>query len=210
MKNVNLKTIGFGTLILLGLILAFSPVDRMAHKHVDSGFLIQEINNQSHYISPDEVAHWVIDKDPSFQVIDIRSKEDYEKYHIPGSVWIPLANLLSEEGKEMLDPEKTIILASNGNSKAAQAWVLLKEAGYNDVYVLLGGMNYWVEVFTNPQKPKGSYTDEEVFAYQFRQAAGPVLMGTQVATNANTEIAQPKKVVKRRRKKPSKKVDEGC
>ncbi|HGY56480.1 MAG TPA: rhodanese-like domain-containing protein [Caldithrix abyssi] len=210
MKNLNLKTIGFGTLILLGLILAFSPVDQMAHKHVDTAFLLQEISNQSHYVAPDEVAHWVIDKDPSVQIIDIRSKEDYDKYHIPGSEWIPLANLLSDEAKDILDPDKTIVLASNGNSKAAQAWVLLKEAGYDDVYVLMGGMNYWVQVFTNPEKPNGAYTDEEIFAYQFRKAAGPVLMGTQVAASTDTEINKPKKVIKRRRKKPSKKLDEGC
>ncbi len=203
--------LGFGVLLLMGLILAFSPVDKIQTEQVSTQSLIAELQHGGQYIQADELAHWIIDKDPGYQLVDIRSNTDYEKYHIPENIHIPFEKLTSDDSKEILDNNKMIILASNGNTQAGQAWILLKQLGYNDVYILAGGLNHLVQTFTNPQKPQGSYSDDEAFKYQFRKSAGRVMMGTTIAASESSDKEKnvPKPVV-RKRKKAKKKVDEGC
>lgn len=211
MKNLEPQYMFFGVLLLLAVVIAFAPVDEMAAKKPDAGGLIHQINERSNYIQAEELAHWIIDKDPGFQIVDLRSADDYEKYHIPGNIHIPFKKLLDSESDELLDNEKYIVLASNGNTIAAQAWLLLKETGYRDVLILEGGLNHWVNVFSNPQEPQEAFSNDEVFTYQFRKAAGPVMMGTKVAAADEAGGSADKhKPVVRKRKKMKKKVDEGC
>ncbi len=208
--TVSSQNLGFGMLFVLGLILAFSPVDEMnVSKVADKELLLSQLHSQSNYIEPEEVADWIINKEPDLQIVDIRSKEDYNAYHIPGAIHIPLERLLEKSSLDQLNSEGTIVLASNGNTKAAQAWLLLKEKGFNEVYALHGGMNYWVGIFSAPQKPAEPYTDDELFRYQFRVAAGPVMMGKQAVQQEQTTV-KPRKTVKPRRRASKKKVDEGC
>lgn len=209
--KISSRNIGFGIMLLLGLILAFSPVDKMnISKVADRELLLSQLHSQSNYIEAEDVAHWIIDKEPGVFIVDIRPAGDYMKYHIPGAINIPLEKLLEKSSLELMDPSATLVLTSNGNTKASQAWLLLKEKGYDDVYVLHGGMNHWVEAFSAPRKPVEPYTDDEVFRYQFRLAAGPVMMGTARAAQATREAPVKPRTIKRKRRSVKKKVDEGC
>ncbi len=205
------KLIGFGFLFVLGLILAFAPVDRAGHITPDTADLVNELQHRNYYISADDLAHSIIDKESGFVVVDVRGKEDFEKYHIPGSVNIPVTELLNNEYLREAAQNNTIILTSNGNTLASQAWLLLKQRGFKDVYILGGGMNYWVEAFGNPRKPTGAYTDDELFRYEFRKAAAPVMMGANIGATG-TEAQKPKisKPVIRVRNNKKKQFDEGC
>lgn len=209
--KISGKVFGFSLLFILGFILAFAPVDKMAIHQIKTEQLLQELQHRNFYITPDDLAHMIIDKEPGFVVVDIRSTEDFEKYHIPGSIHVPVDKLLENEELKSLAADNTIILASNGNTLASQAWLLLKENGFNDVLILQGGLNYWVEAFNNPKKPTGFYTDDELFRYEFRKAAGPVVMGNKFANNEpekkETKISKP---VIRVKKKKKAKFDEGC
>ena len=204
------KYIGFSTLALLAFILALSPVDKMSDVDpVTKSQLIKQLNEKTHYIEADQIAHMVIDKDPSFQIIDVRTEQDYDNYNIPGSYFIPLEKLLSDESLEMIDPDKIIVLTSNGNTLAGQAWIFLRESGYKDVYVLHGGLNKWVQTFSNPQVGNSAVTDDEIFTYQFRKSAGAVMMGTSVidGENETRAAAKPKPVI---RKKKQNNTHDGC
>ena len=208
--KISAKTIGFGILLLLGLILAFTPVDTVHKNQIPTQTLLKELEQGSVYMQADELAHWIIDKEPGFAVADIRSEKDYNSYHIPGSIHVPFDQLANIEKLDLFDKSNTLILASNGNTKAGQAWILLKQMGFQDIFILAGGMNHWVKIFSNPERPKGSYTDDELFTYQFRKAAGAAVMGHSLTiTESSTETSKPRPV-RRRHKKATKKVDEGC
>ena len=210
--NLSAKNLGFGVLVIVSLILAFSPVDKIKVNEVSNQELIHQLHNQSNYMEAEEVAHMIIDKDPSFQIVDIRTVIDFKKYHIPGSVSIQIEALFDNETKDIIDEEKTIILVSNGNTLSGQAWLLMRSNGYQDLFVLHGGMNHWVNVFNNPETPKEGAFDDELFAFQFRKSAGPVMMGTNgiMESSENDNAKDKPKPVKRKRKKAKKKVDEGC
>ncbi len=208
--QISAKTIGFSLLLLLGLILAFTPADTVQHKQIPIKTLLNELEQNSVYVPADELAHWIIDKEPGFNIADIRTKKDFNSYHIPGSVHFPFEQLDNIGKLDLFDKSKTLILVSNGNTKAGQAWILLKQMGFEDIFILAGGMNHWVKIFSNPEQPKGSYTDDELFTYQFRKAAGPAVMGRSLTiTDSGNDMAKPKPV-RRKRKKAIKKVDEGC
>ena len=209
--TIKTQTLGFSSLILLGIIIALSPVDKMASQEIDLQTLVAELST-GNYLQPDELAHWIIDKEPGFIVVDVRSKEDFNKYHIPGSVNIPVSYLSDKKLLNDIGKDNMIALVSNGNTKASQVWIILKQLGYPDVYVLEGGMNYWVSIFNNPSKPTANYTNDELFTYQFRTAAGPIMMGTTMAAESESDIKPviQKKPVKRIKKKKKKKIDEGC
>lgn len=207
--KISQKMLGFSTLFLLALILSFAPVDKMVVPVFTEEELVHQLNNRSNYIDADQLAHMIIDKEPGFQVLDIRSQEDFEKYHIPGALSIPLNKLFDKSSKDFILPYKMKILVSNGNTKAGQAWVLMRSKGYKDVFVLHGGMNYWVDTFNSPEKPDATAANDEFFVYQFRKAAGPVMMGNETAIeNNDVDISKPKPVIRRRTAK--KKLDEGC
>lgn len=205
--KLTVKNLGFSILVLLGLILALSPVDKMSQIEISTDEMIYKINNKSNYISVDEVAHMIIDKDPSIQIIDIRSEKDYKDYHIPVSYSLPLEKLLSDY-KDILNKEKIIVLVSNGNTNAGQAWILLQSMGYTDIFILQGGMNHWVKTFSNPQPLTQVAADDEVFKYQFRKAAGSALMEKgNIQQDEQVTFQKPKHVVKKKKKKNT---EEGC
>ena len=209
--KMNFKVFGFSLLFILGMILAFSPIEKMSNCQMDINQLLNELQHSHYYISPDDLAAKIIDKEPGFVVVDIRSKEDFDKYHIPNSLHVPVKDILTNEDLKNLQEDNNLILVSNGNTLASQVWLLLKENNFKDVYVLQGGMNHWVDVFAHPQKPTGTFTDEELFRYEFRKAAGPVMMGSKIAAG-DTKKKERKisKPVFRAKKKKKPKLDEGC
>ena len=73
------------------------------------------------------------------------------------------------------------VLYANGTTNASQAWMLLRQKGYKNLYVLKGGLNYWAETIMNPNKPAITNPDDELAQYDFRKAAGGVLGGGTLA-----------------------------
>jgi len=208
--TIQKKYLGFGALVMLGLVLAFAPVDQAANNVTPAETLMTEFQKTNVYVSADELGHWIIDKQPGFLVVDIRSADDYGNYSIPGSVNIPLTDLTKPDNLDLLKDFDMAVLASNGNTASSQAWLMLRQKDLDNIFVLKGGLNHWVNVFANPQAPDLVYTDDEAFNYQFRKSAGPSLMGTKMVSETEADAQAEKKPIRRIRKKKSAKIDEGC
>ncbi len=210
MKQISVKQIGVLMAIILGLILAFSPIDKNAAYKINTKKVAKDIINRNDHITAEQLGHLIIDKDPDYQLIDLRSQEEFNKFHIETAINLPLETLFSDQNLEQVDPEKLIILYTNGGTHAAQTWVLLQQEGFTNTAVLLGGLNYWVDVYSNPNPPDGVYADSEVFNYQFKVSAGKHFMGNTETKDKSSETVKPVKIPLRPRKKKSKNADEGC
>jgi len=210
MKQLSWKQVGVMVLLVLGLILAFSPIESSKVSQEDTIRISKMIVEREDHITAEQLGSLIVDKDPDYILLDIRDSEEYEKYHIKTALNYPLKDLFKADVLEELDPEKLIILYSNGGTHAAQAWVLLHEKGLTNSAVLLGGLNYWVEVYSNPDPPAGVYADSEVFRYQFLKAAGKYLMGEKEIVDEQPTKQEPVKVKPFKRKKKKKGADEGC
>lgn len=210
MKQLSIKQIGVVIAVTLGFILAFSPVGNISDYETNFEKIAENINNRSDHITAEQLGQLIIDKDPGFQIIDIRDQSEYQKFHIQTAINIPLNTLFTEDNLEYIDPYKLIVLYSNGGTHAAQAWVLLQQMGYPNTTVLLGGLNYWVDVYSNPTPPEGVHADSEIFNYQFQVSAGNYLMGNIEATGQSQDEPKPVKIKLPKSRKKAKAADEGC
>ncbi|HNC71529.1 MAG TPA: rhodanese-like domain-containing protein, partial [Chitinophagales bacterium] len=66
------------------------------------------------------------------QIIDVRTKAEYQSGHIKGSLNIPLNNLSNHYAK--LDKSKTIITCCASGIRSAQAQNILQANGFKEVY----------------------------------------------------------------------------
>jgi rhodanese-related sulfurtransferase len=174
--NTRLKLAS--VLIPLGILVAAIPDNKVAITKADANQLLAEIKDGSNIITTDAVADMLVKKDPSLVLVDLRSKSDYDQFHLPGAINVPIDNILSEDYAGLFDQDlKMNVLYSNGTTNASQAWMLLRQKGYRNLYVLKGGLNYWAETIMNPAKPSSSSPEDELARYDFRKAAGGVLGG---------------------------------
>jgi rhodanese-related sulfurtransferase len=196
-------------IIPLGIIIAAVPENTTKPYKLSAEELLVEVQEGYQYITTDEVADKLVQKDPSVQLIDVRSAHDFEQYHLPGAINIPLSDLLSDENVDYIDQGTRLnIFYSNGTVISNEAWMITRQLGYENNYVLQGGLNYWVETIMNPQKPASTSPNDEFAKYDFRKAAGSAIYGGSVKVSAPTD--QPKTLPKVKRKKKKKGVQGGC
>jgi sulfur-carrier protein adenylyltransferase/sulfurtransferase len=186
-------------LVGLALLLLLLPA-----KKKDSGIrpeeLLDQITNPSRFVSPDDVATRIIEKDPSLVLIDVRSSEEYLAFTLPGAINIPLADLNNAENIETLKQEGLdFILFSNGTLISDQAWILVKRLGIKNLYILEGGLNLWFENFFMTSYPMESQPGSDIELYQFRIGVRQFFTGGEVETaqpNSNESIKLQQKVKK--------------
>lgn len=193
----------------LGLIIAAVPQNTTLPYKLTAKQMLEQSNNRVQYYSPEEVANIIIQKDPEFQLIDVRSPDEFEKFSLPGAINIPLTDILSDENRDYLDQSvKLNILYSNGTVDATKAWMIMSQLGWENNYIMEGGLNYWAEVIMNPLPPASTNPNEEIARYQFRKAAGQALSGEASVEKAESDVQIAKPLIKRRPQK--KRVQGGC
>lgn len=165
-------------IIPLAMIMAAIPQNTTHPYKLTPNELLEQVNSGMQYFSPDEIADMIISKDPSLLLIDVRGEDEYEKFHLPGAINIPLSSLLEDQWKEYLHQDIRLnVYYSNSTVNANQAWMLTRQLGYENNYVLQGGLNYWVESIINPTPPEATSPNEEIAKYNFRKGAGMALGG---------------------------------
>ncbi len=186
------------------LMLALATGTLFLHKEKDfqqikPEELLYDIIQPTRYFSTDQVAKMIIDKDPTLELIDVRSPEEYQKFSLTNAVNVPIDSILTDYGQQFFGiPGTKAVLYSNDDILADQFWVLSRRLGFKNVYVMKGGLNRWIETIIRPQEPpeEASYTEFE--QYQFRKGAQLYFTGAKVTGNTN---AKKTKVVVKRRKK---------
>lgn len=194
-------------IIPMGLIIAAVPQNKTKPYKLTADELLSEVNSRTQYVAPDAVADMIINKDPSLRLIDVRSQDEFEKYSLPGAINIPLTALLSEEYTDILHQDILMnIFYSNGTITANEAWMITRQLGYMNNFVLEGGLNYWFEAILNPEKPASTSPDEEFARYDFRKSASQALGGgLNVQTIQQNNTPPPLPVIKAaaNKKKPA-------
>lgn len=204
MKQLKLLAL---IIIPLGIILAAVPADRVSQTRLTPEELLQEAGAGVQFITPDAIADMLVQKDPSLRLIDVRTPEEFDAYSMPGAVNVPLSNLLADEYKDILNQDAYVnVFYSNGSVYANQAWMITRQLGYENNFVLEGGLNYWFGNILSPQEPTQTSPDEEFARYDFRKSAAAALGGGGVvSTDAGSPAVKAAKpaVTAKAKKKPS-------
>lgn len=197
--------------IILGLIIAAVPKNTTIPFKLTAEQILEELKSGTQYLAPDLVAQMVVEKDPTLQLIDVRPQSEFEKYHLPGAINVPLDNILAEDFKDLLDQElMTNVLYANGSTRANEAWMLLRQLGYENNYVLTGGLNYWFEAILNPLAPPSTSADDELAKYDFRKGASQALGGGSIVPGASPAKAGASSLPKPKTQGKKKAVKGGC
>ncbi|MCF8367203.1 MAG: rhodanese-like domain-containing protein [Bacteroidales bacterium] len=169
--------------------------------------LLFDLNENTRYITADELASRIIDGDPSVQLIDVRDPLAFRNFSLPGAKNLPLANLCSEDVKTFFTiPGKDFILYSNGDVESNKAWVLSQRLGYKRLYILKGGLNHWIATIIKPIRPAETEPREVFDRYEFRLGASQYFTGGEIAPASNT----PFETISIERKKKKSAVEGGC
>jgi len=181
-------------IIPMGLIIAAVPQNKTKQYKLTADELLAEANTRTQYITPETVADMIVKKDPTLRLIDVRSQDEFEKFSLPGSLNIPISDLLSDKYTDILNQDvKMNVFYSNGSLTANEAWMVTRQLGYKNNYVLEGGLNYWFDAILNPQKPASTSSDEEFARYDFRKSAGSALGGGAVVQSSQNSPASASK-----------------
>jgi rhodanese-related sulfurtransferase len=79
-----------------------------------------------------------VPSDPSFQLVDVRSRAEWLKGHLPGSISMPLLDL--DPKKSVVDPSKpTLVYCHEGYRATTAASILLRERA-GEIGILIDGL----------------------------------------------------------------------
>ena len=87
------------------------------------------------------VAEAATKRDAGAFILDVRTTEEWNEFHVPGSTLIPIDELPKRVAEVPKDQE-VVVVCRSGNRSATGRDVLLK-AGYPQVTSLAGGLTTW-------------------------------------------------------------------
>lgn len=196
-------------LTILMLVLAFGTLVLKKgdeREQIEPLTLLHELTQPTRYVTTDQVAKMLISDDPTLEIIDVRSAEEYQQYSLPKAINVPLDSLTKNDNLMYLGiPGTKVVFVSNDDIKADQFWVLAKRLGYNSIYVMKGGLNKWMETIIDPQAPVADAPHADFETYSFRKGAQLFFTGA-----TSPKVDTPKTKVKIRRRKKSSVAAGGC
>jgi len=132
---------------ILGFLAVFAGSPYSAqHARINVDALSKTVQHEDDHVTAIELAGWIKNRRSQLRVVDVRSKEEYDAYHLPMAERVPIDSLASASFAH----DETIVLYSEGGAHAAQGWVFLRALGYDKVYFLRGGVYEWLDQVMNP------------------------------------------------------------
>jgi rhodanese-related sulfurtransferase len=159
-------------LLLLGIILAFLPLSGKYSLHEKPDKLLSEVLDESNSFTVDQVARFVVSDDSTVQLIDLRTRKEYEALSVPGAVNLPYNELFSQDLESNLNRENIRnIFYGNGDYLANYALIIAKGLGFKNSYVMKGGLNEWYGVVLQSEFTGSKITARENAVFETRLRA---------------------------------------
>jgi hypothetical protein len=169
--KISPHRIGAIAVILLGVLMLFMT-DRKSH-------LIAQVSDPEYLaehpvktMAVDDLAFRLTESETNFQILDMRTPEEFSRLALPQSQNLQLRDFFSRDWSLMLAKRhlKKVIVADEELS-ARSAYLLLEKLGYENLAVLDGGFAGFKSTILDPAeyKPTGSRWDEDV--KRFRASA---------------------------------------
>lgn len=108
-----------------------------------------ELNDSRAYqIHPGELLSLIHNDAIKLFMLDLRSESDFNVFHIEDAENYSMFDLQTEVGNLRLEPSNAVfVVMSNNEEVSTAAWKMLAAERLHNVYILEGGVNYWLDVF---------------------------------------------------------------
>ena len=165
--------------------------------------------NSEFALSESEFADIVLLKDTvNYQFIDVRSAHKFISSHLPHAINIPLSQkFLCNENMNILNQDdKMLVLFGENSSQSVSTFLLLKQLGFKNIKVALGGCKYSKGYLMNNFGMKTGAYNGEYARYNYAKVVSET-SGAGSATASSSSAPKPKKKAVKRKKKA---VSGGC
>lgn len=100
------------------------------------------------YIDPAELLHLMNDDYVELIIYDVRDERDWNIFHLVDSERIALDDLPGQRQRlRALSELGVVVIVSNDEILATEAWKRLMALAKPNVYILEGGINHWLNVY---------------------------------------------------------------
>ena len=137
-----------GTIALLLGVMAAVSGNPLRNGQGDAGLAYPDAiqGRQIAYLGPAQLAESLMARRQDMTVLDLRSETDFRTYHIPSAQHMALSDMTSPK----IPNNKTILLYAGDGQCAAEAWADITGQGYENVFLLRGGLERWFDEILFP------------------------------------------------------------
>ena len=179
----------FSVIILLSacgnLLLDKFPIDSVRFATASSEEILLKIETGQDHIEPEIFAREKLAGQKKIALIDVRTREEFDEWHIPGAAHQPLSSLVA--GLERYRRFDRIVLYSNGATHPGQAWAVLNAAGFKNVYILADGLQGFFERVLKPVSLRHEFISDRDRAEINTWRA--MFLGSGMAAGASTPVS---------------------
>jgi len=114
------------------------------------------LENREVFIHPLEYVKTWNDAAIKLVTLDLRSKQDYEAFHLDSARSVSFEKLADKDfvfELDQLPPQGVVVLVSDDEQEAVRAWRRLKVQGVMNLYILENGLKEWKDVFATVGGP---------------------------------------------------------
>lgn len=165
-----------GILIVAAGGLLVGQPDNADRWQMRSVALQPKLDNREVQITPQEMLNLVNDTKLKAILLDVRDEVDYNQFHIHGAQLSPMAELVTVSRGLVMEPANAVVVVmSNDEQRATDAWRVLKAESVPNVYILDGGINNWLRFFSDEEFKLANAIDkveDDCLAFEFDSALG--------------------------------------
>jgi rhodanese-related sulfurtransferase len=179
-REPKLRYYGAASLVLVALVVLAMGQPTLTQKwEAVSAQKVPLLEQRAVQIHPGELLASLGNDKLNVIMFDVRSEADYNLFHIHGAANIPIQNILGMVPDLLTQSQAStstvVVLMSNDESAATQAWQVLVAEAIPNVYILEGGINHWISVFGKDDPTIHlipSATSNDKLRYSFEAALG--------------------------------------
>jgi len=165
----------FVIILIVGFITMHKPL--ITYK-LDMKQSLEEVKKADAYFYPWQLSSFINKETKNVVLFDIRDNFVFGQGHIPGAENLSAQDLTREESIERLEDLKAknviVVLYGEDQLQANGPWMLFRQAGFDNVKVLLGGYQYYVQHKNDLAATKTDSTFQKGIArYNFAEMAAP-------------------------------------
>lgn len=199
-RRLTISTIVFVFILVIGF-LTFRTPNLVYELSPES--TIEELFNIENEMIPDEMMDILAYGDSNSVLIDVRDPYEYDKGYLGEAINIPVSEILMEESisffQEMKKDSVIVILYGLDQLDANGPWMLLRQLGFDNIKILLGGYDYLaneeIDYYDMPEIPLYLIEEPQLNFAEFIENAS--LNTGQI----DQQIEEPKQIAPVKRKK---------
>ncbi len=189
-KNPKGRYIGALVFVLVAVIIFFIGQPTIEDKWNRIADEYQaKLDNRKVQIHPGELLKLIHDDTHNLVMIDVRDEADYNLFHIQDARRMEMDDLHMTALELQNLPDNTVIVAMcNNEILSTQAWKYFVAEKTPNVYILAGGVNYWLDIFKQGEYDSTPSGQGEQLTHDFDAALGAHQQASEPDVHALEEI----------------------